>query len=170
MSLTVGHSVSPSLCLLVFLSICPFVSLFIIFFSPYLSFSLSLYFYFPLTICLYLFLSLFFSLLFSLLCSVLNSLACSLLFCQTSCLSLTLFLSLVHYLLLVQSLLLTFYSFFHRIESLLMSYVPEVPKLCTEIPWGYHRIFYVSEGNATLLDIFCKLFKLLALGSSQFHC
>ena len=45
---------------------------------------------------------------FFLLCSVLRSPCCSLLISQTSCLSLTLFLTFAHYLLLVQALFISF--------------------------------------------------------------
>ena len=57
----------------------------------------------------------FFLLLFFLLCFVLSSPCCLHLVSQTSCLSLTLFVTFAHYLLLVQSLLISFYSLFYRI-------------------------------------------------------
>lgn len=105
-SSTTGQSVSPLPLVLLSLPVCPFVYQFA---SPCLSVFLSVH--LSLSLPVFAFLS------FSLLCSVNKLSLCITLILPTSCLSLTPLLFLTHYLLLVQSLLLTLHAFFHRIES-----------------------------------------------------
>lgn len=128
------------------------------FFSPFLSFGFSLslsvhltgsssvcfflFVFLSLCICLSLTFCLFLSLSFSFcssLCYVLTKLSWFYTLALPSLLSVPLsFPSLTHYLFLVQSLLLTFQSLFHRLESLMISTVLEVPRpyMYIEMPWG----------------------------------